>query len=417
MRKFIEEHEREVLILLITILGITRWWIPNVLGFWNLYGASQWVLSYDHGLIRRGLVGTIMKLWIPIVTIEDVHHSALIAYCFFLLCLLIAIYFIMRYKDKNGRLFRIILLFVACPATIALLARNIGRFDLFLTMILFLSMMLLSIERYTWLIPIFMTMAMFIHESFLILYAPTIVAAFIFIYLWDTKEKKIPITLIFSVILVITAFFVLYKYGNPTLRLEEFSRIIQSRAAFGITELSMRECYFTIKDHIGLASSSFYDAGSIANFIMALIILSPVILILLNLWSHALNNCRAAHYKACWLFILATLSGLMVMPIATDYGRWLSAILFCNFFAIFFLVSRDVIKVEELTEYSGDSFKLLFIFILLTYLLFGPFHDWEPYPYRDNLIISSFFIISILLFDIGFSLRWRSSSRATYFEE
>ncbi len=167
MRKFIEEHEREVLLIIITMLGVTKWWIPSVRGFEKLYAASHWVLSYDYGLIRRGLVGTIMKVWIPIVTIEDIHHTAFFAYCTFLIFLLVVFYILLRYKEKDGQLFRLILIFLANPATISLLALDLGRFDLFLIMITFLSMTLLFLNRQLWLIPIMMTIAMFIHEGFL----------------------------------------------------------------------------------------------------------------------------------------------------------------------------------------------------------------------------------------------------------
>jgi hypothetical protein len=410
MRKFIEEHEREVLLILITMLGITKWWVPNVRGFEKLYAASHWVLSYDYGLIRRGLVGTIMKVWLPIVTIEDIHHTAFIAYCIFLLFLLVVFYGLLRNKNKSEQLFRLILIFLANPATISLLAQDLGRFDLFLIMITFLSMILLLLNKNVWLIPILMIAAMFIHEGFLILYAPTIVATMIFLYIWNKREKKLLVTLVISMISVAAVFFILYNYGRPLLGYEEFSRLIQTRANFCVTPMSMSECYFNIKDHHAVASSSLYNAGSIANLFVALLILSPVILILLNLWSHALSNCGRKHI-ACKLFFLATLSGLIVVPIATDYGRWISAIIFCNFFAIFFLMGKGVIKVEELTEYTGSSFKLLFVSILLTYLLFGPLHDWEPYPYKDNLIFGSFSIITALLFDIGFYIRWRSLSK------
>ncbi len=245
------------------------------------------------------------------------------------------------------------------------------------------------------------------------MYAPTIIAALIFVYFGNKKDKRILFTIVFSLVTVVAAFLVLYRYGRPILGLEEFSRLIQSRADFSITPLSMGECYFGIKDHYHLASFSLYNAEAIANFIVALLILSPVILILLNLWSHAFRNC-GEHYKVCQLFFLATLIGLMVVPIATDYGRWLSAVIFCNFFAIFFLLSKGVIKVEELTEYAGGSFRLLFVVIIITYLFFGPLHDWEPYPYKDNLIFSSFSIISVLFFDIGFYMRWRSLKRLQY---
>jgi hypothetical protein len=416
MKKFLEEHELEVLLLLITMLGVTRWWIPPVWGFENMYGASHWALSYDYGLVRRGLIGAIVKLWMPIMTIEDVRLIALVVYCIFLAFLLIIFYFILRYKDKGGRLFRIILLFVATPATLSLCVRDLGRFDLFLTMIACCCLTLLSLKKHLWLIPVLMVTAMFIHESFLISYAPTIAAALIFVYLWETKDKRILLTTVVATISLAGAFLILFKFGNPSPGYEDFSRLIQSRATFTITELSMRECYYGIRDHVSLASSSLFDKGSIANFFMALMILSPIILILVNLWTHALKNC-GAHRMACKLFFIATLSGLILVPIATDYGRWLSAVIFCNFFAIFFLLSKDIIKVEELTEYAGGLFSLLFVLILVTYLLFGPFHDWEPYPYTHNFLYSALSIISVLLFDVGFLVRWRALRRTIQSEE
>ena len=412
MREFIEDHEWEVLLIITTMLAITRWWIPSVIGFENIYVVSQWVLSYDYGLVRRGLTGTLFKVLMPIVSVEGVHHTALVVYCTFLVLLLVLFYALLKYKDKNGRLFRLILLFSANPATLSLYARDLGRFDILLIMIMLLSLTLLSLKRHLWLIPILMTTAMFIHEGFLILCAPTILAAMMFVYLWDKQEKRVLVTIVASAISTAGAFLVLYKFGNPTLGYEEFSRLIQLRANFHITNLSMRECYYGIKDHVALAAPYLQDPGSIFSFLGALLMLSPIVLILMNLWTHALRNC-GAHRAACWLFLLATLSGLLIMFIATDHGRWLSAVIFSNFFALFFLMSRDVIKIEDLTEYSGDSFPLLFVLILVTYLFFGPLHDWNPYPYQNNVIYSSFSIASVLLFDIGFIVRWRTLRERT----
>lgn len=415
MRKFVEEHYRELLLILITVLAVSKWWIPDVRGFEKMYAASHWVLSYDHGLIRRGLVGTILQVWFPIVTIKDVHLVSSIAYCTFLALLLALSYFLLRDRDKEGTLFRLILVFLVNPASIAMLANDLGRFDLFLVMIAFLILSLMLLNKHFWLIPILMFSAMFIHEGFLILYAPTILSTLLFIYLWSGREKRILRTLFFSVTSVLVPFFILYNYGGPRLGYEEFLQFIQSRAAFSISPLSIRESYFSMSDHYALASSSLYDAGSIANLFLALLILSPVILILVNLWTHAQKNCRTLD-RSCGFVFLATLSGLMIVPVATDYGRWLSGVVFCNFFVVFFLVGKGLIKVEDLVEYARGSFALLFVVLLMTYLLFGPLHDWNPYPYKDNLIVSSLAIISVLLFDLGFFLRWRSLNKVLFSE-
>ncbi len=410
MRKFIEEHAHDVLLMFVTILGVTRWWIPSVSGFWNMYGASQWVLSYQHGLVRRGLLGEIISLWIPIMTLKNVYDIALAAYCTLLLVLLVIFFMLWRSKDGGGVLFRLMLLFFAAPVTLSFFAYQLGRFDLFLVLITLLCMIVLSLGKHLWIVPILMIAAMFTHEGFLILYAPTIVAAMIFLYSREKTGVRVLVTLVIGVISVLCSFFILYKFGNPTVGYQEFVRLIQSRANFGITDLSMHECYFTVSDHFNLTTPYWHDIGSIINFIMAILILSPVMIVLLNLWRHALRTCQTQR-AACVLFFLATLSGMILLFIATDYGRWLSACIVSNFFAIFFLVSMGIIKTEELKEYTGGSFSILYVCLLITYLLFGPLHDSTPYPYQDNILYSSLSVISVLLFDIGFCMRWRHAGR------
>jgi hypothetical protein len=406
MRKFLEEHALEVLLIVITVVEITRWWVPGDFGSQHLYAVSHWVLSYDHGFIRRGLVGEVMRIWVPVVSIDDVARAALVVYSTFLLLLVAALFALMHYRDQGSRLFRLILLFLVNPATLSLVARDLGLFDIFLTVAAFLSVALITMKKHLWLVPIVMALAMFIHEGFLVLYAPTLLASMIFLYGVSDRKKRVLVTFLVSGVAVVVSFFLLYRYGTPTLGYKELANAVQTRAAFSVTPLSVHECYFGVLDHYRFATSSLYDAGSIANLILALLILSPTILVLLDLWSQALKNSGTVRW-ACALLFLSTLSGLFLMAIATDYGRWLSAVIFCNFFAIFFLVSNRIIRVEELAAYEGRTFQLLFVLIILTYVFFGPFHDWNPYPYRDSLLISSASVIAVLLFDAGYLLRRR----------
>src|SRR5947209_19936135 len=111
-------------------------------------------------------------------------------------------------------------------------------------MITFLSFALLSFNRHFWLIPVLMLTAMFVHEGFLILWAPTILAAIIYVYLWEGKKIRTLVTFIASGIVVGCAFVLLYTLGRPGMGYEEFTGFIQSRAAFRLTDLSMRECYY-----------------------------------------------------------------------------------------------------------------------------------------------------------------------------
>jgi hypothetical protein len=389
------------------MLAVMRWWMPAPRGFENMYGVSQWALSYDSGLVRRGLLGAIARHWLPVIALEDIHRITLAAFCVFVGLLILVFYVLLKRSTGNGWMFRLILLFVAAPATLSLLARDLGRFDIFLVTIMLLALILLSLKRHLWLIPVLMTVAMFIHEGFLLLCAPTILAAMIFVYVREEQTKKMLATMLAAAAGVAAAFLILYNFGNPALPPEEFAKQAQSRAAYHVTELSIRECYFSVKDHASLAASSLYDAGSIANLFMALLMMSPVVLVLAPLWRQALKNTRG-HTWACWLLLLSTLSGFLVVPIATDYGRWIAAATICNFFAVFFLVKNDVVRVEEFSQEAGAPSSTLVVFIVLAYLLFGPLHAWEPYPYKDNILYSSLSVIAVLLFNIGWYLRRRT---------
>ncbi len=410
MKKLLEEYSLELLLLVITVVEITRWWVPEDLGAQHLYAVSHWVLSYDHGFVRRGLVGEILRMWAPMVTIENVVHASLVVYYSFITLLVVALIALVRHRDEGGRLFRLVLLFLVNPATVSLVARDLGLFDIFLTIATFLAMTLLTINRQIWLIPVFLTVAMFIHEGFLILYAPTVLASMLFLYVYGERKKSILATFVVSTLAVTVSFFILYKYGIPTLGYKELASALQSRADFSVTPLSVRECYFGILDHYRFATSSLYDAGSLSNLVLALIVLSPTAIILLDVWTHVPGNRGKSRWAVALLF-LATLSGLMIVAIATDYGRWLSAVVFCNFFTVFFLIGRGIVKVETLFDYEAKSFQPLFVIIILAYVFFGPFHDWNPYPYRDDVVLSSIFIAATLLFDVGFIVQRRRRER------
>src|ERR1043166_2036100 len=190
MRKFLEEHEYEVLLILVAMLGVTRWWSPAEVGFDNIYAASHWTLSYEHGFLRRGLVGSIVQLWMPGVGIATVRNISLVAYCTLLVSLLPVIYNLLKHKDIDKRLFRLLLLLTVTPSTFSFLARFLGSYDLFLILITFCCMALLSVKKLLWLVPVLLGTAMLIHEGFLVMFAPTIMATMLFIYFFEGRERR-----------------------------------------------------------------------------------------------------------------------------------------------------------------------------------------------------------------------------------
>jgi hypothetical protein len=321
--------------------------------------------------------------------------------------LLVVFYRILQKRSWDQGVFRLILFFVVLPTTIAMSVRNLGRFDLFLVLIFFICMIVLTQKKYLWVLPLLMGKAMFIHEGFLVLFVPTLIIAMLLIYIRDGKEPAVLAVMAASVVVVGGSFLLLYGSGNPQMEFEAFSASVQSRAAFQVTELSIRECYYSLADHIALAAPYLTDPGSMVNLLLALIMLSPAFIVLGTLWKHALRRCTSDK-RVCQLLMLATWSGLILIPIATDYGRWLSAALFSNFFVIFFFIGRGILKEGDFDELKGDTFAVPYVIIVLAYLIFGPLNDWNPYPFQDSVLKSSVSLIAVLLFDVGYILRWRS---------
>jgi len=68
MREFLERHDLQVVLLLVTLIATVRPWVSSVVEFEKMYAASHWALSYELGLVRRGLIGSIMSLFVPIVS-------------------------------------------------------------------------------------------------------------------------------------------------------------------------------------------------------------------------------------------------------------------------------------------------------------------------------------------------------------
>ncbi len=251
--------------------------------------------------------------------------------------------------------------------------------------------------------PALMTGAIFLHEGFLLLWAPTLLAMMLLLWSLDRSALTPLVSAGSAAAGIAVAFYFIYVHGTPSVPYEEFVQLVQSRADFRVTELSLKECYFRATDHVGLTLPYFTDPGAMLNLGMALLVLSPMGLILGTLWRRAIANAGAVRW-AVVLLLLGSVSGLALFPIATDFGRWLSAITFCNMFAVFLLVRLRVLHAEDLSFLSHGSFPYLFLLLFSTYVLFGPLHDWMPYPYQDRPVVSALVVMAILTFDVAFLL-------------
>jgi hypothetical protein len=408
MKKFLVEQELKVLSLLVMVAGVTVWWVPSLPGFDSLYSATQWLVSYRLGFVRRGLVGTILGNFFPQVGMNVIYHAGLAIYCVLVAVTLTIFYRLLRFKDKNSVLFRAMMLILATPATLSFLARWIGSFDQINLLVSVLCLVALSTERLLWSIPVMMAAAMLVHEGFLAMFAPTLLAAIVFKYLAGGRERRFKILFICCFAAVWASFALLYAFDVPH-RFPDLFAALQSRATFIVPEMAARELCFRLRDHFAFASSYFSEPAYIISLAASLVVLSPLLMIIARFWVRFLKR-HGGDGRLFTLLPQATLTPFALTVFAIDVGRWISAFFLCNVLLFFFLVANDGVDVDELTEFSAPSISLPFLALIALYLFIGPFHTVYPYPFREDFVVSFVAVSSAILMDVSLYLRWRTPS-------
>jgi hypothetical protein len=111
---------------------------------------AQWLFSYDRGFIRRGLVGQICHTALGSLcyTKSLIEHVALSANLLYMLLLLMLLWRLVRHKISIGVL---IFCFVLATYTggIQFLSRDIGRFDIFLNLLVILYYFIVTSQIFT----------------------------------------------------------------------------------------------------------------------------------------------------------------------------------------------------------------------------------------------------------------------------
>lgn len=376
---------QELSILLIATILIIRT-IPKVTSL-NIWVMTHWVLSYENGFISRGLVGTLVKFFHPVVTLDDLYRIITIVYGLFLFILIFSLFTIMKKENNNIYLYMLVLFFTVNPGTLTMYsnAPDFGRFDTFMIIITVICLVLLANNKFVWIITFLMGAAVFIHEAFILMYAPVILAAMLFIIFWEKKNKSYITLFISSIVVLIVSFVINYLFGKPGLEYWRFVSIVQSGVEFPVhKEMIRMEYYYTIKDHFKFVLSNLSMHEFRINIIGTIIILFPTFFMFSYIWRHILLSYR----KHKFLFILLILSTMTVFGlfiIGNDYGRWLSTFIFCNFMLIFFLIYKGIINTEELGKGIDRLIWSLYIIQMILYVIIGPMHEVSPFPFINDL--------------------------------
>lgn len=155
----------------------------------NPYSKAHWLFSYQYGLIKRGLIGTILQ---PVFDNVNAYYGSLviIAVSFLILILFLYALFVVLHRISGvylGRHSGVILcglVFVSSPFMI-FRSHTVGYFDNLLALLALLSVLAICRQRF-WIASLLAVLAILIHEAYLLVGLPAVFFAY---YVYEKSVK------------------------------------------------------------------------------------------------------------------------------------------------------------------------------------------------------------------------------------
>jgi hypothetical protein len=346
---------------------------------------THWAFTYEHGFIKRGLVGEFISLLIGPVTTSIVNTISLAV--LLLLAAALTCLFIMpaiRAPERVGVwLFGVIA--VTHSATMPRFAYDLGRFDQMGLLILLVCLLLLvraSPAVRLAVIPPLCLLGLVIHEAFFLMFLPLIAA------IWFYEEQS---GLIWPKLMVLAAMvastWVIGRFGllsNPPL--DEYVALLQQRHAFPISKWSVGVLYSDLAKNIALSVS--YLREHLHKVILEHLILGatliPTFLLLRSLGLTMVTGDLRQGGRCSFLLIAAALAPLIMYPLALDYFRWWSAAI-TNLLMVFaYLAAREDTMRRRLAD-TIENMPVVSVCIIGVSLVFGPMGENGAYPLFEGI--------------------------------
>ena len=350
-------------LLLSFFIGLLLIWaignIPSILNFKVLYTHADWKLSqynvnyFDHGFVRRGLVGTIL---FPIMhnSVNNTEFQKLFifwkeTFLFFIYGFLFCIFIFKKTAPQSNWLkFSLLSCLFLSPCGLIQAAYDFGRYDHINFILLAIILFLIDRKKFK-IISYLLAIAVLVHENSIFYIHPLVTAI-------SFQNIRVDLKNIFKLNFpsIVTASLV-FLFGNGTVDLPE--QLSKGAMVWGE----------------GLQAYIF-KAWSEKGFDVIIFFAYIFIITLILFYFYKRNRLNID------LKIISCFSPLILLIIASDWGRWVHYI-FINFMIVIcykISISRKIIV--------GNFFYILLSFLTLP---FGPIGIGGSLPYL-TLIFEKF---------------------------
>ncbi|MBR1572124.1 MAG: hypothetical protein IJ655_05250 [Lachnospiraceae bacterium] len=304
----------------------------------NPQDTTAFAFSYKYGFISRGFMGTLLQVLDSVMSRNLLSYKGIYYISFVATVVLIGLIIYMFYKvlqkvdDKKRLLPEAIMAFIAINAFPMYFSRdNFGRLDVYLTIIMIVSILLIQEEKFEWLLVPLSILAMLIHHGYVFMNVNIVLVLLLYKAAKTEAAQRKKYLILFALVFIAVSIMFLYFEFFSHLHGEAIYQEIHDTAA-AISEDGQSVNDSLLKHEIlGLDvydDEYAYRRLNQVEFPKYLVLYSPILVAALMLIIEIIKNAKDRFTKMLHVMIL--LGGVTVLPemvLKVDYGRYVFALI------------------------------------------------------------------------------------------
>ena len=287
--------------------------------FHRTYGQTHYFLNYQHGFLKRALLGELL------LRLHFISLHTILAIELFIFCAVVAVTYIVFRRTLFRHIGRALARRVRRPALLPHLAYLSGDLDsvLYICAVLavgaFLAMPGAAVAiAFSIVLSI---VALLVHEAFVLLFYPVILA----IMINQGRRHRVRAGVVLAQLVVVAiAFLAILHFGKWTVPHPEYLAAAQQRTNMPLEGTVFFVLSNTLQQQLHFVAA-LYTKQLIAGVLLSCLVSLPYFATLIWLIQSALAV-RGYSNKSRWGLLLLLCAPLLLLPLGHDAMRWVSAI-------------------------------------------------------------------------------------------
>jgi hypothetical protein len=378
---FISVKEILIYLLLFNVLFLSYFFLQSINHPDNTYysiivlmKSEQFLYSYHYEFMKRGFTGTILYLFNIVPTYKQIYYGSLIISNIFLLMYITYAKKLMH-KIPHKQFFLYILFFILSPAVALHLGYDAGRFDqITLVITIVILLLLTSRSKYTlFIVPILLTIGLLIHEAFLFINIPIILAVIIYEIKKKNYKKLFLYQVIITIVIVMIALLMYGSVDKETLDLL-IAKAGYQNGEYGYLSILTR----SLLENIRVTLSNYTYIGVWVDIMITLSVIAVYIYLYFSTFKRFIK-------KNIFIFLICISPFLIFIMflLGIDFHRWFS-LLIINLFLVFPYLIKEL-NIQNIYQRFSELERK---FVKVGYILFilGPIGVVNSLPYVSQII-------------------------------